>query len=50
VRVVKPGCRIGIMQNYIVPKLIQCVYEEIIVILLRIKQFPKVITLQRKLI
>jgi hypothetical protein len=49
VRVVKPGCRIGIMQNYIVPRLINCVYEEIVVILLRIKQFPKVVTLQRKM-
>jgi len=50
VRVVKPGGRIGIMQNYIVPRLVECVYEEVIVILLRIKQYPKLITLQRKLL
>ena len=48
VRIVKPGGRIAIMQNYIVPKLPECKYEEIIVILLRIKQFPKVVTIQRK--
>jgi len=48
VRVVRPGGRIGIMQNYIVPRLVECVYEEVIVILLRIKQYPKLITLQRK--
>ena len=48
VRVVKPGGRIGIMQNYIVPRLPDCDFEEIIVIILRIKQFPKVITVQRK--
>ncbi|MHC4753120.1 MAG: hypothetical protein ACYTFW_25055 [Planctomycetota bacterium] len=48
VRVVKPGGRIGVMQNYIVPRLPDCDFEEIIVILLRIKQFPKVVTVQRK--
>ncbi|MFW9872428.1 MAG: hypothetical protein ACFFG0_04940 [Candidatus Thorarchaeota archaeon] len=49
VRVVKNGSRIGIMQNYIVPKLPQCKYIKIIIILLRIKQYPKIITLQEKL-
>ena len=48
VRVVKPGGRIGIMHNYIVPKLKECQYEEIIVILTRIKQYPKIVTIQRK--
>lgn len=48
VRLVKPGGRIGIMQNYIVPRLPDCDMEEIIVILLRIKQYPKIVTVQRK--
>lgn len=48
VRVVKSGGRIGIMQNYIVPRLPNCDMEEIIVILLRIKQYPKIVTVQRK--
>jgi hypothetical protein len=48
VRVVKPGGRIAIMQNYIVPRLTGCNMEEIIVILTRIKQFPKIVTVQRK--
>ena len=48
VRVIKSGSRIGIMQNYIVPRLSGCDLEEIIVILLRIKQFPKIVTVQRK--
>lgn len=48
VRLVKPGKRIAIMQNYIVPRLPNCDMEEIIVILLRIKQYPKIVTVQRK--
>jgi hypothetical protein len=48
VRLVKPGKRIGIMQNYIVPRLPDCDMEEIIIILLRIKQYPKIVTVQRK--
>ena len=48
VRVVRPDGKIGIMQNYIVPRLISCRYESILVILLRIKQFPKIVTIQRK--
>lgn len=48
VRLVKPGGRIAIMQNYIVPRLPGCEMEELIVILLRIKQYPKVVTVQRK--
>ena len=48
VRLVKPGGRIGIMQNYIVPRLVDCDMEEIIVILLRVKQYPKIVTVQRK--
>ena len=49
VRVVKPGGRIAIMQNYIVPRLTGCNMEEILVILTRIKQYPKIVTIQRKL-
>ena len=48
VRIVKPCCRIAIMQNYIVPRLPGCTMEEIIIILLRIKQYPKIVTVQRK--
>lgn len=48
VRVVKPGGKIGIMQNYIVPRLMGCEYNNLLVILLRIKQFPKIVTIQRK--
>ena len=48
VRLVKPGGRIGVMHNYIVPRLPDCDMKEIIVILLRIKQYPKVVTIQRK--
>ena len=48
VRVVRAGGRIAIMQNYIVPRLKGCNLEEIIVILLRIKQYPKIVTIQRK--
>lgn len=48
VRVVKPGGRIAVMHNYIVPRLPGCQFEEIIVILLRIKQFAKIVTVQRK--
>lgn len=48
VRLVRPGGRIAVMQNYIVPRLQGCIMEEIIVILLRIKQYPKVVTVQRK--
>lgn len=49
VRVVRPGGRIAIMQNYIVPRLPECQMEEIIIILLRIKQYPKIVTVQRKI-
>lgn len=48
VRLVRPGGRIAVMHNYIVPRLPGCTMEEIIVILLRIKQFPKIVTVQRK--
>jgi len=48
VRCTTPGGRIGIMHNYIVPRLIDCDMEEIIVILTRIKQYPKIVTIQRK--
>ena len=48
VRVVKPGGLVGIMNNYIVPRPDGCSFEEIVVILLRIKQYPKVVTIFRK--
>lgn len=48
VRVVKPGGLIGIMQNYIVPRLPGCEYERLVIILIRIKQYPKIVTIQRK--
>lgn len=48
VRIVKPGGLIGIMNNYPVPRLKGCQWEKIVIILLRIKQFPKVVTIQRK--
>ena len=48
VRIVKPGGLIGIMNNYPVPRLKGCQWEKIVICLLRIKQFPKVITIQRK--
>jgi len=48
VRVVRPNGRIGIMHNYIVPRLTGCTMEEIIVILTRIKQYPRIVTVQRK--
>ena len=47
-RLVKPGHRIAIMHNYIVPRISGCDMEEIIVILTRIKQYPKIVTIQRK--
>ena len=48
VRLVKKGGRIGIMHNYIVPKPKGCTYEKVVVILLRIKQYPKVVTIFKK--
>jgi hypothetical protein len=48
VRIVKSGGRIGVMNNYIVPRPKGCTYEKIIVVLLRIKQYPKVITIFTK--
>lgn len=49
VRIVKRGGRIAIMHNYIVPRIAGCNMEEIIVILTRIKQYPKIVTVQRKI-
>ena len=48
VRVVKPNGLIGIMNNYPVPRLAGCQWEKIVIILLRIKQYPKIVTIQRK--
>ena len=49
VRVVKSGGKIAIMHNYIVPKLTGCEFTEIFVALNRIKQYPKIVTIQTKL-
>jgi len=49
VRIVKEGGRLAIMHNYIIPRLPNCKMEEIIVILTRIKQYPKIVTIQRKI-
>ena len=48
VRLVKPGGRVAVMHNYIVPRILGCEVEEIIVILTRVKQIPRVVTVQRK--
>lgn len=48
VRIVKPGKKIAIMQNYIVPKLEKCTIIKIIIILGRIKHYPKIVTIQVK--
>lgn len=48
VRVIKTGGRLAIMQNYIVPRLDKCKMEEIIIIIGRIKHFPKIVTVQVK--
>ncbi len=48
VRIVRPGGKIAIMQNYVVPRLPGCEYEKILVIITRIKQYPKIVTVQRK--
>ncbi|MBU1082594.1 MAG: class I SAM-dependent methyltransferase [Spirochaetes bacterium] len=48
VRIVKPGGRIAIMQNYVVPRLPDCDYTKILVIVTRIKQYPKIVTIQTK--
>jgi len=47
VRITKQGGYIAIMQNYIVPKLTGCKYVEIFPIMTRIKQFPKIVTVQQ---
>lgn len=49
VRVTKIGGYVAIMQNYIVPKLTKCEYVEIFPIMTRIKQFPKIVTVQRRI-
>lgn len=48
VRIVKPQGKIAIMQNYVVPRLIGCEYDRILVIITRIKQYPKIVTIQIK--
>lgn len=48
VRIVKPKGKIAIMQNYVVPRLPDCKFYKILVILTRIKQYPKIVTIQEK--
>jgi len=48
VRVVRPNGLLAVMNNYIVPQIKGCKFEEIIVILTRIKQYPRIVTVQRK--
>lgn len=48
VRIVRPNCKIAIMQNYVVPRLPKCEFDKILVIITRIKQYPKIVTIQRK--
>lgn len=48
VRVVKPLGKIAIMQNYIVPRLKDCHLVKILVVLNRIKHYPKIVTIQSK--
>ena len=48
VRVVKSGGMIGIMHNYIVPRPPSCEFEKVVVILTRIKQYPKIVTIFKK--
>ena len=50
VRITKVGGRVGIMQNYVVPCPKNCEYEHIYVIIGRIKQFAKIITVFRRVI
>jgi hypothetical protein len=47
-RIVKPGGYLAVMQNYVVPRIKDCQYDRILVILTRIKQYPKIVTVQRK--
>lgn len=48
VRITKIGGRIGIMQNYIVPAPKGCVFEDVYCVYGRIKQFPKIVTVFRR--
>ena len=47
-RVVKLGGKIGIMQNYICPRIKHCEYDHIWIIPTRIKQYPKIVTIYKK--
>jgi len=49
VRICKIGGKIAIMHNYVVPRLPNCEYSKILVIITRIKQYPKIVTIQRRL-
>jgi len=49
VRVVKPNGLIGVMHNYPVPQMAGCKWAKLVVIIQRIKQYPKIVTIQRKL-
>ena len=47
-RVVKKGGKIGIMHNYICPRITKCEFDHIYFIPTRIKQYPKVVTIYKK--
>ena len=48
VRVTKIGGKIAIMHNYPVPRISKCKWKKLVVIIQRIKQFCKVITIQER--
>ena len=48
VRIVKPGSLIAVMENYILPRITDCDYVKILCILTRVKQYPKIVTIQRR--
>lgn len=48
VRVCKKGSKIAIMQNYPVPRITKCKWLKLVVIILRIKQFCKIVTIQER--
>lgn len=45
---VKIGGKIAVMHNWVIPRLPGCQYERILVIITRIKQYPKIVTVQKK--
>lgn len=49
VRICRTGGKIAIMHNYVVPRLPNCEYSKVLVIITRIKQYPKIVTVQKKI-